>query len=786
MRRLVVIGLIYVAVLSLALEGQYRVDPAGFIADPTQRVYQSLQLFVMEGRWTEHPDRRPIEVEVARFAAPFVTLTSLIFVFAQGAWVGIVNLRARFARGHVVLVGLNTLGWHFARSCSRARLRTVAIERDESGPYVGRCRRIGVPVIIGDTLAPSTLARAGVARASHLVTFVRDDGTNVELTLRVKAFMRRTAGKRIAPLRIRCHVSNSRLADRLEQYPKFFMDPHIAEISFFDTHRLAARTLLQKRVPEVFADALRASEVHVVILGGTPLAEQVMLQVAQMAHYANFALPRITRCLEHAAEHEARVQRVYPGLKLAAHVRYVEMDVSPDLFEGAAEKFPVSDATTYVVCLENESEGLGLALALRRSTLLGRGLNAPVMVAMERSDGLALLLESDQRRPEIPDGLYPFGMLDDIVSAANIVDERLDRLAQALHENYLETSTRVDAAAHRPSRVPWRVLPEEYRHQNRLEADHLPAKLRAAGCREEMGSHPFEFTLDELTRLAHMERSRFIAVRYSTGWRAGDTRSDVARVDENLDPWDSIGEARRSFDVATVRSIPIVLNRRLARCVRREIILGVSGHRPNRLSIDTQPLRAAIERTLDHIVEEYRDLGVVFAVMSPLAEGADRLVARIAMKRFRMRLYVPLPLPYDLYCEDFGASPTMDRDASISEFRELIGQAEHYYEMPLVFGSIVDLSKRDAAGARARSRQYALAGAYVVQRSHELIALWDGSPEEGEGGTAQIIAWRRDGVPAEYHFPNSFFPPVEPRAPFVIPTDAGRTFVPSRTEGRTA
>jgi len=34
-------------------------------------------------------------------------------------------------------------------------------------------------------------------------------------------------------------------------------------------------------------------------------------------------------------------------------------------------------------------------------------------------------------------------------------------------------------------------------------------------------------------------------------------------------------------------------------------------------------------------------------LVSSLAEGADRMVARMAMDKFNMALHVPLPLPYD-------------------------------------------------------------------------------------------------------------------------------------------
>ncbi|MFT7546739.1 MAG: hypothetical protein ACI9VI_000568, partial [Candidatus Azotimanducaceae bacterium] len=41
-----------------------------------------------------------------------------------------------------------------------------------------------------------------------------------------------------------------------------------------------------------------------------------------------------------------------------------------------------------------------------------RSSNAPIMVRMQQSSGLAQLLESNTGDAEIPDGLYPFGMLN--------------------------------------------------------------------------------------------------------------------------------------------------------------------------------------------------------------------------------------------------------------------------------------------------------------------------------------------------------------------------------------
>jgi hypothetical protein len=165
--------------------------------------------------------------------------------------------------------------------------------------------------------------------------------------------------------------------------------------------------------------------------------------------------------------------------------------------------------------------------------------------------------------------------------------------------------------------------------------------------------------------------------------------------------------------------------------------------------------------------------------MSPLAEGADRVVARLAMDVLGAELHVPLPLPYELYSEDFGDSMVLGEGESNQEFMTLVGRASRYYELPLRFGSFAELSRQDTDDNEARNRQYALVGAYVAQRCHEMIAVWDGLGEDGTGGTAQIVRWRIEGVPTQYSYPDTYFPAGEKMPPIVIPPDADRDFEPS-------
>jgi len=156
--------------------------------------------------------------------------------------------------------------------------------------------------------------------------------------------------------------------------------------------------------------------------------------------------------------------------------------------------------------------------------------------------------------------------------------------------------------------------------------------------------------------------------------------------------------------------------------------VGVTGHR----NVDSddpalkQQVREALRDIESRCPEGSAATPVNLAVVSALAEGADRIVAREAMDR-GVSLEVVLPLPPDDYLTDFEA------DTSKSEFRTLLGKASAITEVPI---------------ADDRKEAYERAGQAIVDRSDVLLALWDGHAARGRGGTAHIVSYaRRQGVP---------------------------------------
>ncbi|MEA3400535.1 MAG: hypothetical protein U9R79_04750 [Armatimonadota bacterium] len=154
---------------------------------------------------------------------------------------------------------------------------------------------------------------------------------------------------------------------------------------------------------------------------------------------------------------------------------------------------------------------------------------------------------------------------------------------------------------------------------------------------------------------------------------------------------------------------------------REEVRVGVTGHR---FLAEIEKLRISVERALDEVETAFPDRGL--AVISPLAEGADRLVAEAALKR-GAELLVPLPLPKDDYMTDF------ESEESKQQFLELLDRAVEVIELP-------ETDERDEA--------YAQVGEWVLDHSDALIAIWDGQAAQGRGGTADIAGRALDrGMP---------------------------------------
>jgi hypothetical protein len=136
--------------------------------------------------------------------------------------------------------------------------------------------------------------------------------------------------------------------------------------------------------------------------------------------------------------------------------------------------------------------------------------------------------------------------------------------------------------------------------------------------------------------------------------------------------------------------------------------IGITGHQ----DLADPTAWAWVRDTLRTIVAE--QLAPLVAVSS-LARGADQLFAEVALEAGGI-LYAVIPFP--------GYERTLDRE-HLARYSALLARAQQEVGVPM----------------ESDESAYWAAGKRVVDLSDLLVAVWNGKPARGRGGTADVVAY---------------------------------------------
>jgi len=163
--------------------------------------------------------------------------------------------------------------------------------------------------------------------------------------------------------------------------------------------------------------------------------------------------------------------------------------------------------------------------------------------------------------------------------------------------------------------------------------------------------------------------------------------------------------------------------------------VGVSGHRDID-GCDKEIYMSHIKAVLLRLCRDHPGYEII--LVTPLAEGADRLVVYVAQE-MGMRYEVWLPMPLEMYVQDFD-------DESLDEFMQLFYGARASDVTPLCEGCTYD---NIAAPGKWRSHQYRAMGYTLVKRCDHMIFLFDKNDaiinfEIKRGGTADVLHYAKE------------------------------------------
>ena len=163
-------------------------------------------------------------------------------------------------------------------------------------------------------------------------------------------------------------------------------------------------------------------------------------------------------------------------------------------------------------------------------------------------------------------------------------------------------------------------------------------------------------------------------------------------------------------------------------------VVAVTGHRDLR-SQDLDALRDEVRAVFTAMRKRMPNTPLV--LLNALAEGADQLVAEVALQQ-DLVLVTVLPMPLDVY-------KTTMAEAAAHKLDELLTLAAAQIELPLHGRTPAQLR----ASSDARTLCYEDLALFLARQGQALIALWDGTQSTKLGGASRVVEYVRSGTPKE-------------------------------------
>ncbi|MBB5037578.1 hypothetical protein [Prosthecobacter dejongeii] len=150
-------------------------------------------------------------------------------------------------------------------------------------------------------------------------------------------------------------------------------------------------------------------------------------------------------------------------------------------------------------------------------------------------------------------------------------------------------------------------------------------------------------------------------------------------------------------------------------------LIGFTGHRAG---YDEATVRASIQEVLGELRERAQAQQGEVELYTSLAEGADTLCVEIA-RELGMAVHLLLPLSAEEFAKDFSSPEAWARSQRQLDTALQLPGWDSVHEVP---------------GERTRPECYFNQAIHMLDAVDVMVAVWDGQPARGLGGTEQVVS----------------------------------------------
>jgi hypothetical protein len=593
-----------------------------------RKLYYSFQLFSMESgdRFYETGKTYCVATMIIYNAARFLAIFTLIYTIVL-AFLSVIKERFYYSRvkkmhGHTILCGLGELGNIIAGNFEPKK-KLVIIEKDTSNENLAQLRKQGVKIICGNALDPEVLKRVGIEHADYLYALAGDDFDNLTILKNARAaVMDLPAGKdgltmagnidslnlkktayqemddsaedKISELRnlldsfhekaiaIANQTINTDIKDeltkefeslktRLMTYNpsgnlKIFAPDY--KVKLFNINELGARYIFRQYPPDRFVPVsnVQAPPVHILLLGYSQMGEELFKLCVQNCHYINGKNTRITILYQDAGFAENKILTKHKNITKLIDLHFVNLNPH-HLTPGSLTENGLTSVGVIYICSEQDRTQASYTRTARE--VFGKCVPIVTWFFREKVFG-------GSNRESV--NIYTVEILKSAATHQNIIDEAIDYKAIAIHNGWLKRAIsdyvaqveknikdKQEIALPKSTLLPWHLLDEEIRDDNRSVVEHNLIKLRSVGqitdpalyLNPEVSLVDFSFLSDDVivSQLAGMEHRRWMANKYFNAWEYCAVRNDPKKHHNDLKEFDELDQDTKEYDIKQVKEL---------------------------------------------------------------------------------------------------------------------------------------------------------------------------------------------------------------------------------------
>jgi len=561
-----VLGVLALLVLALGYVGFERQSAATNAGrTPLDNLYLALLLFFFNP--AQNPGVGPY-LEAARYLAILVAagavFKTLRIVFNEQVQAFELSL----VKDHVIICGLGDKGLLLAQSFRNPEdaMTVVVVEADQNHQSLSAVREAGALVCIGDASTKEILTKARVQRAKYLIAVCDQDDINADIAAQTLKLLDEQASKLRAPKRrarkLLCivHLVDDNLRDLLEEAFVGQGQSDSCRLEFFNVYDSGSSTLLKQHPTALVYEP----EPHILLIGLGLLGQNFLeraLRERQRSAGGRERL-RVTVVDPQATEKmKTLFHRAHLAPDLCELVKH-DMDARSPAFERAQwlrdDSGVFQTPTVAYICLEEDN--LTLAVGLRLCSDLQQAPCRVVMCLQGKSDLPSLLDTSRHAGNENPkyDGLKIFNLLKGVCNTELVRGGTTEMLAKAIHAHYCNPQL-----APKEWEELWEKLSEMEQEINRCPADHIGIKLHSIGCgivplADDDKALSFQFSADEINKLALMEHERWWEEKHQAGFTQGKKDEDQKKHPDCCH-WDDLGAEAQEKNRRHIEALPKIL-----------------------------------------------------------------------------------------------------------------------------------------------------------------------------------------------------------------------------------